>query len=91
MSPLETNNPTTVAPEKCNIPEAQEKEFKSNYYEYSQGTIRGYIFFKTTLHEICETTDSGMKWKQFKTQNGIAIKKTQSEGKMEMKNIGTQT
>lgn len=42
MSPLETNNPTAVAAEKCNIPEAQEKEFKNNYYEYSQGTIRGY-------------------------------------------------
>lgn len=28
MSPLETSNPTTVGPEKCNTVVAQEKDFK---------------------------------------------------------------
>lgn len=32
MSPLKLSNLTAVGPKKCNIAEAQDKDFKNSYY-----------------------------------------------------------
>lgn len=37
MPPLEPSNLTTVGPEKCNIVEAQDNDFKIAIVEYVQG------------------------------------------------------
>lgn len=37
MSPQRSNPENAAGPEKCNIAEVQDKDFKNSYYEYIQG------------------------------------------------------
>lgn len=58
MSPLEASNPITVDPEKCNVADAQDKDFRiaiMNMFKLLKKNMNKYN------KEIYETSNSGME------------------------------